>query len=335
MDAKEIVHCALQIERAHADRSYGNILTLLGDLDKLHITAEQLETTDIVKVLYRLLKSCSDTSVKKAAKSLLSNWKRQYSKDRQGVRPELCRMVSLTGEAGDGGVCKQGDSHTDSAQTCDSAVENVKCAAQEASSSVARDGPQTLSLTAESTSASSSFSSVRSKCVQLLLTALCPELPDKDKAAELATDIEQHIHKLHKSSQVKYKACVRSKVANLRNPKHGHLCQGLLSGSLSPEAFAQMSTEEMASAELRQLREEYSSRGVSERQLPQGIEGTRTQKIRCKRCGESDCKVTQVSRGALFLPAWVRQSGPDSDVMTFVTCSKCGQQWYHSGWVCL
>ncbi|KAM9333992.1 transcription elongation factor A N-terminal and central domain-containing protein [Symphorus nematophorus] len=323
MDTKEIIHCALQIERSNTDRSYGNILILLGDLDKLHITAEQLETTDIVKVLYRLLKTCSDDSVKKTAKSLLSKWKRQYSKETQrGVKhteqsedPELsCRV-----DEAEGG----GDSHTGQ-------EESVKCAKQEV-----KDGTQTVYSTAESSSASCNFSSVRSKCVQLLLTALCPETPDQDKAAELARDIEQRVHELHKSSQLKYKACVRSKVANLRNPKNKHLQQGLLSGSLSPEAFARMSAEEMASAELRQLREEYSSRSVSERQLPQGIEGTPTHKIRCKRCGGSDCKVTQVSRGALFLPAWVRRGGPDEDAMTFVTCSRCGQQWYHSGWVCL
>ncbi|XP_068576015.1 transcription elongation factor A N-terminal and central domain-containing protein [Cebidichthys violaceus] len=328
MDAKEIVQCAVQMERSNADRSYGDILTLLGDLDKSCITAEQLEATGVVKRLHGLLKSCSDDGVKRKAKSLLSKWKRQYSKDTRGAKstedPELSPRVSLPDEAEDGGVSEQGDSRAESARTCDS---KVKCAQQEASSLVEKD------VSAESPSASCSFSSVRSKCVQLLLAALCPDLPEGDKAAELAADIERHIHELHES--IKYKACVRSKVANLRNPKNRHLRRGLLSGSLSPEAFARMSAEEMASAELRRLREEYSSRGVSERQLPQGTEGTRTQKIRCKRCGGSDCRVTQVSRGALFLPAWVRQSGPDEDAMTFVTCSGCGQQWYHSGWVCL
>lgn len=335
MEAKEIVHCALQIERANADRSYGNILTLLCDLDKMHVTAEQLEATDIAKVLYNLLRSCSDGSVKKKAKRLLSKWKRQYSKDTRGVKssgqsedPELpCRVDAR----GDGGVSKQGDSHCGSAQSCEE--ESVKC--EEASSSGAKDDLGTLSLPAESSSSSSHLSPVRSKCVQLLLAALCPEPPDQREAAELARDIERHVHERHQSSQVKYKACVRSKVANMRNPKNSHLRQGLLSGSLSAEAFAWMSAEEMASAELRRLRAEYSSRGVSERQLPQGVEGTQTQKIHCKRCGGSDCRVTQVSRGALFLPAWVRRGGPDEDAMTFVTCSGCGQQWYHSSWVCL
>lgn len=257
MDAKEIVHCALQIERSNAERRFGNISTLLADLDKSHVTAEQLEATDIVRVLYKLLKTCSEGSVKKAAKSLLSKWKRQCSKDARGVKCTEERRdpeVSCGGdEGGDGGVSKQGDS-----RTCNSRVESAE--EEEAASVVGKDDLQTPSFPAESASASCDFSSVRSKCVQLLLAALCPELPGGDEAAELARGIEQHLHERHKSSQLKYKACVRSKVANLRNPKNGHLRQGLLSGSLSPEAFAGMSAEEMAGAELRQLRKEYSCR---------------------------------------------------------------------------
>nr|XP_019965654.1 PREDICTED: transcription elongation factor A N-terminal and central domain-containing protein [Paralichthys olivaceus] len=317
MDAKEIVHCALQLEKLTSERSYGNIWTLLGDLDKSQVTAEQLEMTDIVRVLYRLLKTCSHDGMRKKVRGLLSKWKRQY------------RKVKCRGESeGDGGESKQEeDSPCGSAQAGDSRGSVNVAAEQEASFTVGKDDLQTPT--------SSVSSSVRAKCAQLLLAALQPEPPDQDVAARLARDIERHVHELHKPSQVKYKTCVRSKVANLRNPKNGHLRRGLLSGSLTPEAFARMSVKEMASEELRQLREEYSSRGVSERQLPQGIEGTQTQKIRCKRCGGSDCRVTQVSRGALFLPAWVRSAGPDEDAMTFVTCSACGQQWYHSGWVCL
>ncbi|KAM6958205.1 transcription elongation factor A N-terminal and central domain-containing protein [Tautogolabrus adspersus] len=319
MDAKDIVHFALQIEKSSEDRSYGNILTILADLDKMHITAELLEMTDIVKVLYRLLKSCPDGNIKKTVKGLLAKWKRQYGRDGRGVKcTDECKASERS--------CR--DSFAD--KTVDREVSK-----QEEPSEEAKDGGRSLYFASECTFASSSLSSLRSKCAQLLLAALSKELPNHEKAVDLAENVEKHIHELHKSSEVKYKACVRSKVANLRNPKNIHLQQGLLNGSLSPEAFARMSAEEMASPELRQLREAYSSRGVSERQLPQGIEGTKTQKIRCKKCGGTDCNVTQVSRGALFLPAWVRRGGPDEDAMTFVTCGKCGQQWYHSGWVCL
>ncbi|KAJ8003488.1 hypothetical protein DPEC_G00148830 [Dallia pectoralis] len=175
---------------------------------------------------------------------------------------------------------------------------------------------------------------LRSQCIQLLHGALDPE-QSEGKTADLARVIEGHIYALQPLKQVKYKACIRSKVSNLRNPKNAHLRRGLLSGGLAPEVFAGMSVGEMANEELQRLREEYSLQGVSERQLPQGVEGTPTRKLRCVRCESSDCRVTQVSRGTLFLPAWVRQATADQDAMTFVTCSRCGEQWYHSGWICL
>lgn len=303
MEAKGLVQCALQIEKTlSVGGSYEDTLTLLGELEKMHITPEHLETTNVVRVLYKLLRVCRDDGVKKQARSTLSRWKRLYSEQVQGTK---------TREAEDRGVSGEGASQSAS-----------KASEEEGSSAAAK-------------TASSEASSVRSKCVQLLLTALQPEPPDEDRAARLARDIEHHIHQRHASSLPKHKACVRSKVANLRNPKSQHLRQGLLSGTLAPEAFAAMSPEEMAGEELRRLRGEYTSRGVSERQLPQGLGGTPTSKLHCQRCYGSDCRVTQVSRGALFLPAWVRPGGPDEDAMTFVTCSNCGQQWYHSGWVCL
>lgn len=317
MDTKEVVHLALQIQKLAAEQSFGNILSLLGDLDKSHLTAEQLEATNVVKVLYRLLRTCSDHSVKETVKRLLSRWKREYGDERRGGKnAAVCDVFadagarSLAQEDGDDGPVQAENRGKGGSER------EARCAVQCATSSASSDP-------------------VRTKCVQLLLSALHPEPPNQDYVAQLAEDIERHIHELHAANQLKYKTCVRSKVANLRNAKHGHLRQGLLSGSLPPDVFAGMSAEEMASPELRQLRKEYSSRGVSERQLPQGPAGTQTRKIRCKRCEGSDCRVTQVSRGALFLPAWVRRGGPDEDAMTFVTCSGCGQQWYHSGWNCL
>lgn len=300
MEAKDLVQCVLQIEkRLSAGGSHGDLLALLGDLEKMQVTAEHLETTDVARVLYRLLKVCRDDGVKKQARRLLSTWKKQYSERERGARPR-----KEGAEAQNGGVFR------------DPAFQ------EEGPSSAAKDAPPEAS-------------SVRSKCVDLLLAALRPEPPDQERAALLAADIERHVHERLGGSLPKHKACVRSKVANLRNPKSQHLRRGLLSGTLAPEAFAAMSPEEMASEELRRLRGEYASQGVSERQLPQGVEGTPTRKLHCERCHGSDCRVTQVSRGALFLPAWVRPGGPDDDAMTFVTCGSCGQQWYHSGWVCL
>lgn len=297
-NTKEILHCVLQIEKLNAERSYSDMLVLLGDLDKHHITSEQLETIDIVQILYRILKSCKDVTVKKTVKSILAKWKKEYSKERREI-----------------GECST------STRLTDAYCKDETFTKQD--------------YKPENASISNNYSTVRSKCVHLLMSAISQEPSDHDKASNLAKNIETHIHKLHKSNQAKYKTCIRSKLANLKNTKSAHLREGLLNGSLSPQVFAQMSTEEMANSELRRLRQEYSAQSVNERQLPQNIEGTRTEKIRCKSCDGMDCRVAQVSRGTLFLPTWVKQSGPDDDSMTFVTCNRCGQQWYHNNWVTL
>ncbi|XP_056157577.1 transcription elongation factor A N-terminal and central domain-containing protein [Lampris incognitus] len=370
MDAKQIIHSVIHIEKLNLDRSYEDMVALLSELDKSLVSVDQLQTTDIIRVLYRVLKTCSDVCVKKRVKDLLTKWRKWFRDANQtsqdvGLRgtkdkdDSVNKNVTPSVEMGadDKTVLKLGACLSVSGQSraCESDVERARNGEGETIlSSPAGEGQSAMDssscslsqnskpppLTAGGVPASpNDFSAVRSKCVHLLLSSLSAEAPDvsehMETAAQLAGDIEKHIHALHGTNQVKYKACVRSKVANLRNPKSCHLRRDLLSGSLLPEVFARMSTEEMAGAELQRLREEYTTQGVSERQLPQELEGTRTQKIRCQRCGGSDCRVTQVSRGTLFLPAWVRRSGPDEDAMTFVTCSGCGEQWYHSGWICL
>jgi len=96
-----------------------------------------------------------------------------------------------------------------------------------------------------------------------------------------------------------------------------------------------MTVMEMASDELKQLRALYTESSIQEHQLPQVINGTQTNKIKCRRCEKSDCTVTMIARGTLFLPGWVRSTNPDEQMLTFVICNECGEQWYHSRWICL
>lgn len=352
MDTKEIIHYATQIEKLQNDGSYEDIVSLLTDLNNMSVTSEQIQTTEMVRVLYKLLKFCPVVSAKTIAKSLLSKWKKLYklspvlksnNKDEcEGKELETHNLpdvdVSLEiPSVTSGSQCLNGNENE--AFTCSTEQHDIKKdAKQDKCEDSSVDSSSVLPPPSTSSTSSGSME-LRTKCVQLILQALTPNqqvgLDHMDKQKALAHGIEAHVHGLYGSNLFKYKSCIRSKVANLKNPKNPHLRQGLMSGHLTPDAFARMSSEEMAGAELRQIRETYTTLGISEHQLPQVVEGTTTNKVSCRRCDGVDCRVTQISRGMLFLPSWVRSGSTDDDSMTFMTCANCGEQWYHSSWVCL
>ena len=79
------------------------------------------------------------------------------------------------------------------------------------------------------------------------------ELPDgvSKPVEELAELIEDELFKKFKDTGTKYKNQIRSRVFNLRDKKNPALRENVLCGVISPERFAFMKSEEMASDEVR------------------------------------------------------------------------------------
>ncbi|KAF1634904.1 Transcription elongation factor A N-terminal and central domain-containing protein, partial [Eudyptes filholi] len=358
-DQKNIVHRAHCIEKLLSENNFQDIEDHLKELEDVDMTVGYLQGTEVAKAVYRILKSCPSAELKKKAKQLLSRWKTLYKNNcAQSMQIKKSVSVYVKEETEHLSVVPRGHSlsegpHQQEALDATSSkilvpsqtVKNMVCSDAEGSMNELSsfeeqhtDNEDSKPLVNEASLQQDPMRALRSKCTDLLYNALAGSAKDEeetDKLLELSKEIEEYIFALHAKNDKKYKNCIRSKISNLKNPKSCHLKHNLFSGTLSPKAFAEMTVMEMASDELKQLRALYTESSVQEHQLPQVINGAQTNKIKCRRCEKFDCTVTMIARGTLFLPGWVRNMNPDEQMLTYIICNECGEQWYHSRWICL
>lgn len=339
------------IEQLMAKRNFEDLGNHLTELEMVYVTKEHLQETDVVRAVYRVLKNCPSATLKKKARHLLLKWKALY-KDTHFKTRDSSTLSSPGGSKEEGAGVSHDQSQDEIANTWAS---NSLPLPQDvaAPTKMIRPSGSTIQMDVkeehfgggdpESTGNRPSDLQdptvpLRTKCIELLYTSLTSSSTGQANAdlwQNLAREIEEHIFTLYSKNIKKYKTCIRSKVANLKNPRNCHLQQNLLSRTMSPEEFAKMTVMEMADKELKKLRAAYTQSCIREHYLPQVTDGTPTDKIKCRRCEKYNCKVTAIARGTLFLPSWVRNSNPDEQMMTYVICNECGEQWYHSKWLCL
>ncbi|XP_070787102.1 transcription elongation factor A protein 2-like, partial [Enoplosus armatus] len=131
----------------------------------------------------------------------------------------------------------------------------------------------------------------------------------------LAAQIEEEIFQEFKSTDIKYKTRLRSRISNLKDQKNPDLRRNVLCGNISPQRIACMTAEEMASAELKQIREALTKESIREHQLSK-VGGTETDMFICNKCHGKSCTYTQV-----------QTRSADEPMTTFVLCNSCGNRW--------
>uniref|UniRef100_A0A3B3YX15 Transcription elongation factor n=1 Tax=Poecilia mexicana TaxID=48701 RepID=A0A3B3YX15_9TELE len=158
--------------------------------------------------------------------------------------------------------------------------------------------------------------SVRDKCIEMLAAALRTDNDYKDFGANcdgMAAEIEDHI--LCLATDMKYKNRVRSRISNLKDPKNPGLRRNVLAGSIELSRIASMSAEEMASDELKQLRNVLTQEAIREHQMAK-TGGTTTDLLQCGKCKKKNCTYNQV-----------QTRSADEPMTTFVLCNECGNRW--------
>ncbi|KAK3551329.1 hypothetical protein QTP70_015009 [Hemibagrus guttatus] len=147
--------------------------------------------------------------------------------------------------------------------------------------------------------------SIRDKCIEMLSAAL------RTDADLVSLNIYQEI----KATDMKYKNRVRSRISNLKDPKNPNLRKNVLGGAIELSRIATMTAEEMASDELKQLRNILTQEAIREHQMAK-TGGTVTDLLQCGKCKKKNCTYNQV-----------QTRSADEPMTTFVLCNECGNRW--------
>lgn len=160
--------------------------------------------------------------------------------------------------------------------------------------------------------------SVRDKCIEMLTAALRMDDDYKEfsvNCEKMASEIEDHIFQELKSTDMKYRNRVRSRISNLKDPKNPALRRNVLCGAIEPSLIARMTAEEMASDELKKLRNAMTQEAIREHQMAK-TGGTVTDLFQCGKCKKKNCTYNQV-----------QTRSADEPMTTFVLCNECGNRW--------
>ena len=275
-------------------------------LKTFKMTIDVLQRTRIGVIINAVRKKTSDQECSQVARGLIKSWKKLLPTDGGDNEEEGAQETNTDTNAG--------------GQDSD----------RRSSTSEKQNGSKTTASSFSKKEVSSASSSqgdpTRSRCSNLILDALrfgaaedtkngTGVETDDDKLSTLALDLEEAIFADIRKTDDRYKNRIRSRVMNLRDKKNQQLRNAYIEGAVSPDQLAKMTPEEMASDELKALREKFTKEAITENQMAFSG-GTTTTQIKCTKCGKSNCTYNQV-----------QTRSADEPMTTFVLCNECGRRW--------
>ncbi|NWW90313.1 TCEA2 protein, partial [Rhynochetos jubatus] len=274
-------------------------MDLLKELKSMPMTLDLLQSTRIGMSVNALRKQSTDEEVISLAKSLIKSWKKLLDASEE-KNEEKKKSLSLPTSS--------------SKETGNS---------RDPSSNKRQEPPKTPTTPKITTfpPAPVTCDAVRNKCREMLTTAL---QADGKRGVEGACsrwvdcrllDCCARIYQDVKNTDMKYKNRVRSRISNLKDSKNPELKKNVLCGAITPEQIAVMTSEEMASNELKEIRKAMTKEAIREHQMAK-TGGTQTDLFTCGKCKKKNCTYTQVQ---------TRSS--DEPMTTFVVCNECGNRW--------
>lgn len=289
----EVLRIGKKLEKMVSNDGSGQeqALDLLKTLQALPINLEVLQRTRIGMSVNALRKSSKDDEVITLAKHLIKSWKKLLSGPTTPTSTNPDRGKEHIKK--DGGMTDKN------------------------SSALPKKELAKLTQTSFPAIATHTTDALRLKCRQLLLEALKIEaFPEGSQDPDdVAAKIEDSIFKEFKNTDMKYKNRVRSRVSNLKDMKNPQLRENVLLGAISPERIASMTADEMASTEMKQLRQKFTKEAINDHQMALQS-GTSTDLLKCGKCKKRNCTYNQI-----------QTRSADEPMTTFAFCNECGHRW--------
>ncbi|XP_031701528.1 transcription elongation factor A protein 2 isoform X2 [Anarrhichthys ocellatus] len=321
--SQEVERIAKKLDKMVHKNNTDGALDLLGELKNMKISLETLQSTRVGMSVNAVRKHSSDEEVQTLAKVLIKSWKKlldgsegksdekEKKKEDSPVRPSSTSMDSGNSEKSK----KSRESPTSPSMPTTPTTPITPI------TPITPTSPTTPTLPSQVTlfpPAPVTTHSVRNKCRELLVAALQTDDDHQTigvHCEHLAALIEEEIFQEFKTTDIKYKTRLRSRISNLKDQKNPELRRNVLCGNISAQRIASMTAEEMASAELKQMRENLTKESIREHQLSK-VGGTETDMFICSKCRGKSCSYTQVQ---------IRSA--DEPMTTFVLCNGCGNRW--------
>jgi len=282
-DIVKIQNKLQSMSEVNADQSQA--LDLLKALRDQPITLEILTKTRVGMTVNSFRKTCKDEEVITFSKTLIKNWKKLLSGDKSVPQ-----------------------------EPKNDKKERKKSEEKEQKIDAKKDIPKPVVFPTPSTT-----DAVRLKCRDLLITALkTDEQQDLGGCApieELADELEDAIYSEFRNTDARYKNRVRSRYSNLKDAKNPQLRSNFIAGAITPAQLAKMTAEEMASDEMKTLRNKLIKESIDDAQLAT-VQGTKTDLLKCGKCKKRNCTYNQI-----------QTRSADEPMTTFVMCNECGNRW--------
>ncbi|XP_047395833.1 transcription elongation factor A protein 2 isoform X2 [Sciurus carolinensis] len=292
---EEIARIARRLDKMVTRKSAEGAMDLLRELKAMPITLHLLQSTRVGMSVNALRKQSSDEEVIALAKSLIKSWKKLLDASDAQTRNQGKGTPLPTSASKDG------------SEAMDPSRKKPELPRMLSTPRITTFPPVPVTCDA-----------VRNKCREMLTTAL---RTDHDHVAvgadceRLSAQIEECIFRDVGNTDMKYKNRVRSRIANLKDAKNPDLRRNVLCGAITPQQIAVMTSEEMASDELKEIRKAMTKEAIREHQMAR-TGGTQTDLFTCGKCRKKNCTYTQVQ---------TRSS--DEPMTTFVVCNECGNRW--------